>query len=114
MSKKIIVEATEGAVDDQNAVRSYPAPWKGQLVLVCRECQKRLKHGPEHKGLAKLNKMLKKRAHEDGLGLHVVDVSCLKLCPKGGVTVCTPWQLERNECSIVRSRADLDSLLKIM
>jgi hypothetical protein len=97
----------------QDLVRSYPAPWKGQLVMVCRKCQNKLKHGGKNNGLAKLKKVLKKRARqsEDGLRLHVVDVSCLKMCPKGGVTVCTQQQLKDEECSIMRTRADVDALL---
>ncbi len=104
----IVTEAQSQAL-----VRTYPAPWKGQLILVCRKCQSKLKHGSKKNGLAKLNKALKKRARqdEDGPRLHVVDVSCLKMCPKGGVTVCTQRQLQGNECSIMRTKADLNALL---
>jgi hypothetical protein len=58
---------------------------------------------------------LKRRARreEDGPKLRVVEVSCLKMCPKGGITVCTQAQLGRNECSIVRNRADVDSLYQL-
>jgi predicted metal-binding protein len=81
--------------------------------MVCRRCQDKLKHGGKKKGLAKLKKALKKRARqdEDGLRLYVVDVSCLKMCPKGGVTVCTQQQLAEEECSIMRTRADVNALL---
>jgi hypothetical protein len=76
-------------------------------VLACGKCQKKLKRSNR-----KLSKALKKRANqdEDGLKLRVVEVACLKMCPKGGITVCTQGQLGRNECSIVRTRADMDSL----
>ena len=69
-------------------VRSYRAPWKGQLVLVCRKCQRKLK---KSSGIAKVAKGLKKRSRLEGDGsrLHVIQVPCLKMCPKGGVTVCT-------------------------
>jgi hypothetical protein len=90
------------------SIRSYRAPWKGQLLLICRKCQRKLKHSGKKKGLAKLGKTLKK----DGPQLHVIEVSCLQLCPKGGVTVCTQQQLARGECSIVRTGADVDSLLE--
>jgi predicted metal-binding protein len=81
--------------------------------MVCRKCQNKLRHGGKKNGLAKLNKALKKRAlrDEDGLRLHVVDVSCLKMCPKGGVTVCTQQQLGDEACSIMRTSADVDALL---
>jgi hypothetical protein len=89
--------------------QTYPIPWKGQLVLACRKCQKKLKRSD---GTAKLSKALKRRARrdEDGLKLRVIEVPCLKMCPKGGITVCTQAQLGRGECSIVRNRGDVDSL----
>jgi predicted metal-binding protein len=90
-------------------IRSYRAPWKGQLVLVCRKCQRKLK---KSSGIAKLAKGLKKSARHsvDGPRLHVIQVPCLKMCPKGGVTVCTQDQLARGECSIVRTREDVEAL----
>jgi hypothetical protein len=89
-------------------MQSYPIPWRGQLVLACGKCQKKLKRS---KG-AKLSKALKRRGRRDqqGIKLRVVEVACLKMCPKGGITVCTQDQVGRNECSIVRNRADVDSL----
>jgi hypothetical protein len=77
-------------------------------VLACGKCQKKMKRSWG----AKLSKALKKRAKRDenGLRLSVVEVDCLKMCPKDGITVCTQGQLGRNECSIVRTRADVDSL----
>ncbi len=106
----------EVVTQDREVVRSYQVPWKGQLVLVCRKCQKKLKHGGKRKGIAKLGKALKKRARdaEDGLKLHVIEVPCLKMCPKEGVTVCTQRQLGRGECSIVWSGADVDALIENM
>src|ERR1700761_6051211 len=85
-------------------MKSYPIPRKGQLVLACGKCQKKLKR--------KLSKALMKRARqdEDRMRLRVVEVPCMKLCPKGGITVYTPGQVGRNECSIVRTRTDVDEL----
>jgi predicted metal-binding protein len=93
-------------------VRSYPAPWKGELLLACRKCQKKLKHDGKKNGISKLSRALKKRArHDEGAPrLHVLQVPCLDMCPKGGVTVCTQRQLVRGECSILRSGADIDAL----
>jgi predicted metal-binding protein len=103
------------AIEGPGVLRTYRAPWKGQIVLVCRKCQKKLRGGKKN-GIAKLGKELKKRAEpgEDGPQLRVIQVSCLKLCPKGGVTVCTQEQLARNECSIVRTRTDVDALIRQM
>jgi hypothetical protein len=88
----------------RDELRSYRAPWKGQLVLVCRKCQRKLK---KSSGIAKVAKGLKK---QEGPKLHIIQVPCLKMCPKGGVTVCTQGQLARGECSIVRSKEDLEAL----
>lgn len=104
-----------GVATAEDVLRSYRAPWKGQLVLVCRKCQGKIKHEGKKSGLKKLNKVLRKRARKDEAApaLHVVNVSCLKLCPKGGVTVCTGRQIGLGQCSIVRSRADVDALLDL-
>lgn len=93
-------------------MRNYPAPWSGELLLVCRKCQKKLKHDGKKNGISKLSKALKKRARhdDDAVRLHILQVPCLKMCPKGGVTVCTQRQLGRGECSIVRSSTDVDAL----
>jgi hypothetical protein len=111
MHKKV-EEGANGPEPHQEALRNYPAPWKGELLLVCRKCQKKLKHDGQKNGISKLSKALKKRARHDenAVRLHVLQVPCMKMCPKGGVTVCTQRQLGRGECSIVRSRSDVDAL----
>ena len=109
MSEEIV--DLEGAAANRNGLRSYPGPWEGQIILACRKCQKKLKHGGKKNGIAKLNKELKKRGNQEGVQLRVIEVSCLKMCPEGGVTVCTQRQLGRNECSIVRTKADVDALV---
>jgi predicted metal-binding protein len=97
----------------QEELRSYPGPWKGELVLVCRKCQKRLQQDGGNKKLARLRKTLRKRARrlDDSLDIYAVDVPCLKMCPKDGVTVCTGAQAAGHECSIVRSLTDVDVLI---
>lgn len=112
MSKKIKDSPAEPR---QGAMRSYPAPWKGELLLVCRKCQKKLKQDGKKSGISKLSKALKKRARRDENAprLHVIEVACLKMCPEGGITVCTQRQLGRGECSIVRSRDDVDALYQL-
>jgi predicted metal-binding protein len=94
------------------SLRSYPAPWKGQVLLACGKCRRKLKNGSADKEVRKLKKALKRRSKmdEDGVRLRVIEVPCLKMCPKGGVTVCTQAQLGRGECSIVWTAADVDAL----
>jgi predicted metal-binding protein len=94
-------------------LRTYPGPWKGEAVLVCGKCQKKLKHDDGNKKLAKIGKTLRKRAEKRrGLKIHSIEVGCLKMCPKGGVTACTGVQLARKECSILRSVADVDAFIE--
>jgi hypothetical protein len=98
----------------EGRLRSYRGPWKGQLVLVCRKCQKKIKHSGTKNKLVKLSKTLKKQARrqESGVEIDTVGVSCLGMCPKGGVTVCTGQLLARHECLILRSQGDVDALIE--
>jgi predicted metal-binding protein len=96
---------------ESTPLRIYREPWKGQLVLACGKCQKKLKKNGGKQGVASLKKSLKQRSHTDpALRLRVATISCLKLCPKGGVTVCTQGQVGRGECSIVYTQEDVDKL----
>lgn len=98
----------------QDTLRSYRGPWKGQLLLVCRKCEKKLKGKKKPGGLAKLKKALKERALQDGSGIrfHVIGVSCLDVCPKGGVTVCTQKQLGQGQFCILNTDADISTLIE--
>jgi hypothetical protein len=108
-----IKSSKPGDPASEDKLRSYSGPWKGELVLVCRKCQKKLKHRGGNKKLTKIGKTLDKRArrHDRHLEISAVDVSCLKMCPKDGVTVCTGPQLGRRECSVLRSLGDVDALI---
>ena len=102
------------ALDAPVRLKSYKGPWKGQLLLACGKCQRKLKKddlGDEH-GLGKLRKALKQRSKrdEDGLELLVIKTQCLKVCPKRGVAVCTRAQIGAGRCSIVRTSEDVDAL----
>jgi hypothetical protein len=85
------------------ALRTYPTKWPS-ILLACRKCQKKLRgsgHGP-----GKLKKVLK------ATGTHVIPVSCLKLCPKGGVTVCTQGGLAQTPplLTVLYTPEDVDAL----
>ncbi len=83
--------------------RSYPAPWKGQLLLACAKCQKKLRRNDPLHPLGKLKKAIKHYARQDTehFRLRVIETPCLKLCPKDAVTVCSQAQLGRAQCSIL-------------
>jgi hypothetical protein len=67
-----------------------PSRWRA-VILVCAKCEKKLGNagfGPD--GRKSLSKLLRKRAG-GGKGrkaaLGVISTKCLKVCPKGAVTV---------------------------
>ena len=94
------------------ALRMYRAPWKGEALFVCRKCQRKMKRGGIP-ALAKVKKWFKKRAKKgNDMPLHVIQVPCVGLCPKGGVTVFSQRQLacEPPRVCIARSKADLEKL----
>ncbi len=99
-------------VFSKDQIRSYPGAWKGQLVLSCTKCQKKLRKDDPGHPLGKLKKALKQcaRRDEDKLRLRVIDIPCLKLCPKNGVTVCTQLQLGRGECSVLHTAEQAEQL----
>jgi hypothetical protein len=98
----------------QNALRLYPAPWKGEAVFACRKCQRRIKKSGGPAALRKLKKWFKKRTHGTPKAppVHLIDVSCLKLCPKGGVTIFAARHLGKDPLAvcIARSEQDLEAL----
>jgi hypothetical protein len=97
-----------------NAMKSYATPWNGQLILACRKCQKKLKGDPDLRPLAKLKKTIKRYStkHPDR-PLHVINVPCMNLCPKKGVTVCNP-AIRSNSLSILRSKHDIEKVFSRM
>jgi predicted metal-binding protein len=90
--------------------KTYPAPWQGQLILACRKCQKKLKGDRALRPLAKLKKTVKRynKEHPEQ-ALHVINVPCMDLCPKDGVTVCNPAR-DSAGLSILRSEEDIEQL----
>jgi predicted metal-binding protein len=100
--------------ESQNALRLYLTPWKGEAVFACRKCQRRVKKGGGPAVLRKLKKWFKKRMHgtPEAPPVHLIDVSCLKICPKGGVTIFSARQLGKDPSTIgiARSEEDLEAL----
>lgn len=88
-------------------LKSYQGPWKGEILLACGKCQRKLRKAKDAAGLGKLRKTLKRSS----LRLFVINTPCLDVCPKGGVTVCTRGQVARGEFSIVRTTEDLKILI---
>ena len=92
------------------AVKTYRPTWEGELVLACRKCQKKLKHDGGKRSLAKLKKAMQRvRAGASGRQLHVINVPCMDLCPKGGVTICVASQTP-HQLSIIYSEQDLKKI----
>jgi hypothetical protein len=100
-----------------DALRTYAAPWDGELVLACTKCRRKLKKkGGGAKALSNLKKWFKARSTLDEFApnVRIVGIDCVKVCPKGGVTVTRQHQLcdEGREVSILRSKADLEALYR--
>ncbi len=95
-------------------LRSYELPLKGQLLLACGKCQRKLKKGDDPEGLASFKKLVKKTAKQSPTAprIHILRVPCLDMCPKGGLTVCTPAQVAHHECSILRTQDDITTLVE--
>ena len=91
-------------------VKTYPAPWQGLLILACRKCQKKLKGDPDLRALAKLKKTVKRlnKQHPEQ-ALYIINVPCMDLCPKDGVTVCNPARAP-NQLVILWSEEDIGRL----
>ncbi|HRE42679.1 MAG TPA: (2Fe-2S) ferredoxin domain-containing protein [Terricaulis sp.] len=70
-------------------MKSARSQW-GEVVLICRKCSKKLGGGFGSDGDKSLAKVLRKRlrlAKGRRARVGVVEVDCLKLCPKDAVTV---------------------------
>ncbi|MCP3731437.1 (2Fe-2S) ferredoxin domain-containing protein [Sphingomonas sp. MG17] len=82
-------------------------------VLVCARCSKRLNGGFGKKGRQPLGKALRKhlqlkKGRKAAAG--VIDVKCLGVCPRGGVTVVNG--AASREWLIVPAGADLDAVAR--
>lgn len=95
-----------------DSLKSYPPTWEGELLLACRKCQKKLKGVPGMRALAKLKKTVKRlnREHPDA-SLHVINVPCLDLCPKGAVTVYCPATAAAR-LFVLRQEAELEQIYR--
>lgn len=90
-------------------IRTRSLPRKTLTLFACSKCRKKLKRS----GAAplKLNKLFKHAARNTGsTRVRLVDLPCLKLCPRRAVTACTASQLARSECSILRTPSDAQAL----
>ena len=96
-------------------LRSYASRYSAGVLLVCAKCERKLRRSDEHTHLAKLGKSLRKLARKADVDpVHIIPVSCLKLCPKGGVAVCTQADLRCHPPSLtlIRSREDIVTLFR--
>jgi Fe-S-cluster-containing hydrogenase component 2 len=91
------------------ALHTYSPPWKGELVLACRKCQRRIRKQHGRHPLARIRRWFRKRGKRDPLGsaVHVIDIPCVKLCPRNAVTIITQRQAG---VAVARSEADLERL----
>ena len=96
----------------RTSLKSYPPTWKGDLLLACRKCQKKLKGEPGMRALVRLKKTIKRHNREHPAeALHVFSVPCMDLCPKGAVTICLPAN-KTAMLSIVHNESEIDELYR--
>lgn len=95
-----------------NSIKSYPPTWKGDLLLACRKCQKKLRGEPGMRALAKLKKTIKdhNKDHPEA-ALHLFSVPCMDMCPKGAVTVCLPGIMPTT-LSLLRNESEIEELYR--
>jgi hypothetical protein len=94
------------------ALRMYSAPWKGEALFACKKCQRKMRRDGIP-ALGKVKRWFKKRAKKGNHApVHIIEIPCVKLCPKGGVTVFSRRQLmqEPPGVCVVRTEADLETL----
>jgi hypothetical protein len=79
-------------------LRSYVAPWKGEIVLVCKRCQKRLRKSHRPPPFKRVKKWLRAKLREDTpeTKFHIIEIPCQKICPKNGIVICGGSQLRAN------------------
>lgn len=98
-------------------LRTYNSRYRSGVLLVCRKCERKLKRSGEHEHTANLKKSLRKLAKRAGTEVpYVIPISCLKLCPKGAVTVCTQRDLASlpPSLTLIRTRTDVATLFRIV
>jgi hypothetical protein len=96
---------------DELGPRTCRLPLKSPVLLACSKCQRRLKHDGDPESITPLKKLLKRISKQHGnKPPSILKVPCLKLCPGRGLVVLTPQQLAENECTILRTREDVDAV----
>lgn len=93
-----------------NSFRSYAPAWEGDLLLACRKCQKKIKDHHGLRALSTLKKSMKRRnMGTAGAPLHILNVSCMNICPKRAVAICSPGG-KTPRLAILRTETDIDRL----
>ena len=77
-------------------LRLYRPPRTGALLLVCGKCQCKLLERGRGRSLAAISEALNACAADVETPLRVMEVGCMKECPKDGVTLCALRAGERS------------------
>src|SRR5258708_748930 len=94
-------------IDYADTLRIYRAPWEGQALFACRKCQRRMKKRGGAPALAKLKKWFKKRGNRGkDVPMTVIEIPCVDLCPKEGVTVFWRRQLTQHPPGVCIARTE--------
>lgn len=105
-------------IESAGVLRIYRAPWKGELVLACKKCQRKIRKHDGPGALGKISRWFRRRTKEnpDAAPVRVIEIPCVKLCPKGGVTIFSQRQLAHQPSGvcIARSEEDLEAFYQLL
>ena len=98
-------------------LRLYRPPRTGALLLVCGKCQQKLLERGRGRSLGNIGAALEdcaERATEQ-LPLRVMEVGCMKECPKDGITLCALRAGERSfpRPMVVRNAAEVEAFFAV-
>ena len=94
-----------------SGIEEVAAPWQA-VALVCGKCSRKLKGGFGRKGKRGLDEVLREGLKAAGRRreLRVIEVGCLGLCPKRGVTVAGM----AGQVWVVPAGAEIEEVLRVM
>jgi hypothetical protein len=111
------VPADSGRQQDRSRaeMRLYRTPWKGEALFACAKCQRKIGRRGGPKALGKIRKWFRRHSRS-GSPVSVLNIPCVGLCPKGGVTIFSARDLRQSPAGvhIAWSEEDLERIASDM
>lgn len=99
---------------EADRLKTVRSDWS-RTVLVCAKCSKKLGGGFGARGKTSLAKALRKQLHVTSgrkAAIGIVEVKCLKVCPRGAVTVVD--SRDSHHWRIVQAGAPLEAVIEAL